>query len=98
MMRTWMKSDLNRIPLPLGINGVEFRPGRQYRACKESGLYGEQYTRAAMSSMIDARLDFANQYDTQSVAGYGSWICLDAANKRPYRSHSSHVMKEMIAK
>lgn len=74
-VRGWIQHDLGHI-VPLGITEWNFDPGGNTTLAANE-TFMEQYTRAALSSMIGAKLDFANQYDTQSIAGYGALDMFD---------------------
>jgi Glycoside hydrolase family 44 len=74
-VRGWIRADLGHL-VPVGITEWNFDPGANTALASDS-TFMDQYTRAALSSMISAGLDFAAQFDTQSFGGYGALDMFD---------------------
>jgi hypothetical protein len=72
--------------LPIGISEWSADPnpsGTHNMAYSEPQM--SSFIRASLQAMVRARLDFAAEYDAQSVAAYGGLDMFDSSNKpRPY--------------
>jgi hypothetical protein len=81
-VKGWVRDILGR-DLPVGI--TEWN----YNADNPPALYGDDptfmtnFTTSALRSMIGAGLDFANQFDVASGAGFGKLDMFDARTNRP---------------
>ena len=80
--------------VPVGITEWNFDPGGN-TVLGSNATFMEEYTSAALSSMISARVDFAAQFDMQDFGGYGALDMFDMHNndepKAQFRALSDTV-------
>jgi hypothetical protein len=74
-VRGWIAHDLGH-PVRLGITEWNFDPGSNTEL-NHNATFMDQFSRAALHSMIAAKLDFAAQFDTASFSGYGALDMFD---------------------
>jgi hypothetical protein len=73
-VKGWIRSILGK-DIPVGITEWNYDPGNpppDYGAD-----FMKQFTTIALNSMIQSKLDFANQFDAQSYSGYGGLDMFD---------------------
>lgn len=93
-VRSWITRDLGH-PVRLGITEWNFDPGSNTELGRNA-TFMDAFSRAALQSMISARLDFAAQFDTASFSGYGALDMFDNNdNDRPKAQFQA--VKEIIA-
>jgi hypothetical protein len=93
-VRSWINQDLGH-PVRLGITEWNFDPGSNTELGRNA-TFMDAFSRAALQSMISARLDFAAQFDTASFSGYGALDMFDTNdNDRPKAQFQA--VKEIIA-
>lgn len=78
-VKGWVASDLGR-KVPVGITEWNMDPGSN-QTLGDDQAFMYQFTQHALSAMIQAKLDFANQFDTQNYGGYGALDMFDITNK-----------------
>lgn len=92
-VRSWIRKDLGHM-VPVGITEWNFDPGGN-TVLGSNATFMEEYTSAALSSMISARVDFAAQFDMQDFGGYGALDMFDMHNndepKAQFRALSDTV-------
>jgi Glycoside hydrolase family 44 len=92
-VRSWIYHDLGHM-VPVGITEWNFDPGGN-TALGSDPAFMEEYTRAALASMISARVDFAAQFDIQDFGGYGALDMFDLhSNDQPKAQF--HAMSDTI--
>jgi hypothetical protein len=77
-VRSWILKDLGHM-VPVGVTEWNFDPGGN-TALGSNSAFMDEYTRAALSSMISAHVDFAVQFDMQDFGGYGALDMFDMHN------------------
>jgi len=78
-VKGWVASDLGK-RVPVGITEWNMDPGSNHML-GDDPAFMYQFTRQALSAMIQAKLDFANQFDAQNAGGYGALDMFDVTNK-----------------
>ncbi|HEU5383503.1 MAG TPA: hypothetical protein VFV38_49505 [Ktedonobacteraceae bacterium] len=73
-VKWWVKSILGK-DLPVGITEWNYDPS--VPPPKYSSTFIQQFSITALRSMIQAKLDFANQFDALSYSGYGAQDMFD---------------------
>lgn len=92
-VRAWMQQILGHT-LPLGITEWNADPGSN--SYMDDTSFMTQYTADALQSMIDAKLDFAAEFDAQSGSGYTYLDMFDLNNHdRPKAQYTE--MAKMIS-
>ena len=76
-VKGWVRSILGK-DIPVGITEWNYDPGVPPPDYGEGFM--KQFTTMALDSMIQAKLNFANQFDAQSYSGYGGLDMFDISH------------------
>ena len=77
-MKGWVSEILGK-NLPVGITEWNMNSGNTQTLADDCNFM-MQFSTRALEAMISAHLDFANQFDAQSYAGYGALDMFDRDN------------------
>ncbi len=69
--------------LPIGISEWNYDPGNPPPAYGNNATFMTQFTTEALSSMIQAGVSFACQFDAASDSGYGSLDMISVTDNQP---------------
>jgi hypothetical protein len=77
-VKGWVRELLGQ-DLPVGITEWNMDPGSN-TALANDAAFMASFTKNALAAMVAAKLDFANQFDTQNYGGYGTLDMFDIGN------------------
>lgn len=93
-VRAWVTNTLG-VNLPVGISEWNYNADNPPTAYGSDPTFMTQFTTSALRAMIQANLDFANQFDVASGAGQGGLDMIDTRTGRPKPQYAA--LKNFIA-
>lgn len=96
LVRGWVNSSLGP-NIPLGITEWNYDAANPPGAYGQNAQFIDQYTKAVISAMIQAHLDFSNQFDLANGAGMGGLDMFDVLHNNGQPKQQYTTMKNLIA-
>lgn len=93
-VKTWVRDTLG-VNLPVGITEWNYNSDNPPAAYGNDPAFITQFTTAALHAMMQAGLDFANQFDVASGAGSGGLDMIDTHTGNPKPQYEA--IKDVIA-
>jgi Glycosyl hydrolase catalytic core len=93
-VKGWVRTILER-DLPVGLTEWNFDPGSNLTLGNDSAFM-RQFTTDALNSMIQAKADFATQFEAQSYGGYGALDMFDSENNGEPKAQF-YAMRDVIS-
>jgi hypothetical protein len=94
-VKAWVRAILG-VNLPVGITEWNYDADNPPAAYGNDAAFITQFTMSALHAMIQAGLDFANQFDAASYAGFGRLDMIDTGSSRPKPQYDA--IKSLIAR